>query len=163
MSNAKSFLESGLYTPPDSLSASSSSNANLLHITRQIPSVDPSRPIRFVLVDTPEQFRPDTWQRVVAVFTTGQLWQFKGYKWQDPPELFRMVKGIYLGWRAEEVPSTVKGWGRGVIQAQVDKYNPQQGPQARWRDREVVEGIWGAVEEAMRSQGWTKDRGPGPR
>lgn len=27
--------------------------------------------------------------RVVAVFTTGQLWQFKQYKWHDPKELFR--------------------------------------------------------------------------
>lgn len=27
--------------------------------------------------------------RVLCVFTTGQAWQFKGYKWEDPKELFR--------------------------------------------------------------------------
>ena len=89
MSNIKSFLESGAYFPPDT----SSAIANILHTSRLLPSVDPSRPLRFILVDTPEQFKPDYWERVVAVFTTGQTWQFKSYKWQSPQELFRHVLG----------------------------------------------------------------------
>jgi parafibromin len=32
----------------------------------------------------PFLFRP----RVICVLTTGQAWQFKGYKWTDPKELF---------------------------------------------------------------------------
>lgn len=31
----------------------------------------------------------DPWNRVIAVFTKGQLWQFKDYKWSEPRELFR--------------------------------------------------------------------------
>lgn len=27
--------------------------------------------------------------RVICVVTTGQAWQFKPYKWQDPKQLFR--------------------------------------------------------------------------
>ncbi len=112
-------------------------------------------------MDTPEQFKPDYWARVVAVFTTGQTWQFKGYKWQSPPDLFKNVLGIYVGWRGEDIPGTVKGWGRGVVSTQVDKWNSHAGVQGRWRDREVVEGLWGAIEESMRNRGWGKDGGPG--
>lgn len=153
MSNIKSFLDSGVYTPPDS----TSSNANLLHISRLIPSIDPQRPLRFILVDTPEQFKPDYWTRLAAVFTTGQTWQFKSYKWQSPPDLFSHALGIYVGWRGEDVPSAVKGWGRGVITTQLDKWHGNQGSQGRWRDRETVEGIWTAIEESMKSKGWNKD------
>lgn len=160
MSNIKSFLESGIYIPPDSNLAGSSASANILHVSRLLPSIDNQRHFRFILVDTPEQFKPDYWNRVVAVFTTGQTWQFKSYKWQNAPDLFKNALGIYVGWRGEDVPGTVKGWGRGVTSAQVEKWNPQQGVSGRWRDREVVEGIWDRVEDSMRSRGWSKDGGP---
>jgi parafibromin len=154
MSNIKSFLESGTYIPADSTLAGSSATANILHVSRTLPSIDGQRSFRFILVDTPEQFKPDYWNRVVAVFTTGQTWQFKSYKWQNAPDLFKNALGIYVGWRGEDVPATVKGWGRGVTSAQIEKWNPQQGISGRWRDREVVEGIWDRVEESMRSKGW---------
>jgi len=153
MSNVKSFLDSGIYAPPDS----ASSNANILHISRLLPSIDPQRPLRFILVDTPEQFKPDYWSRLAAVFTTGQTWQFKSYKWQSPPDLFSHALGIYVGWRGEETPSAVRGWGRGVMSTQLDKWHGNQGSQGRWRDRETVEGIWTAIEESMKSKGWNKD------
>ena len=160
MSNIKSFLDTGTYIPPDSALAGSTSSANILHVSRLLPSIDPQRPFRFILVDTPEQFKPDYWNRVVSVFTTGQTWQFKSYKWQNAPDLFKNALGIYIGWRGEDVPATVRGWGRGVTSAMIEKWNPQQGVQGRWRDREVVEGIWDRVEESMRSRGWSKDGGP---
>ncbi|KAI9841957.1 MAG: accessory factor associated with RNA polymerase II [Sclerophora amabilis] len=163
MSNIKSFLESGVYIPPDSALAGSTNTATILHISRLLPSIDPSRPLRFILVDTPEHFKPDYWSRVVAVFTTGQTWQFKSYKWQAPPDLFKNVLGIYVGWRNEEVPSTVRGWGRGVTSTAVEKWNHHAGTQGRWRDREVVEGIWGNIEESMKSRGWGKEGGPRAR
>lgn len=155
MSNVKSFLNNGIYTAPDSSSAA----PNLLHLTRLLPSIDHSRPLRFILVDTPDQFKPDYWSRVVAVFTTGQTWQFKSYKWTQPQELFTHALGIYVGWRGEDLPAVVKGWGRGVISTQIDKWSAAQGATGRWRDREVVEGIWGAIEESMKSRGWGKDSG----
>ncbi|KAK0511542.1 hypothetical protein JMJ35_006115 [Cladonia borealis] len=160
MSNIKSFLESGTYIPADSSLAGSSASANILHVSRLLPSIDNQRPFRFILVETPEQFKPDYWNRVVAVFTTGQTWQFKSYKWQNAPDLFKNALGIYVGWKGEDVPRNVKGWGRGVTSAQVEKWNPAQGISGRWRDREVVEGIWDKVEESMRSKGWSKDGGP---
>lgn len=160
MSNIKSFLENGIYIPAESSSSTSSSSASILHISRLLPSIDTTRPIRFIIVDTPEQFKPEYWSRVVAVFTTGQVWQFKSYKWQTPGELFKHTLGVYVGWRGDHLPETVRGWGRGVLSTQVEKWSPGAGNAARWRDREVVEGIWKAVEDNMRNKGWRRDSGP---
>ena len=46
---------------------------------------------RYFVVDSVEalsKFGNDAWDRVVAVLTTGQAWQFKPYKWSDPRTLF---------------------------------------------------------------------------
>ncbi|KAK7755557.1 accessory factor associated with RNA polymerase II [Diatrype stigma] len=162
MSNVKSFLESGTYVPPDSAAASSSTGASMLHINRLMKDVDPSRPMRFILVEGPEQFKPEYWNRVVAVFTTGQSWQFKNYKWSSPPELFRHIPGIYVGWRGEQPPESVAGWGHRVLNVGVDRWKetPHGVDTGRWRDREVVEGIWKMIEGNMRSKGWRRDQAP---
>jgi parafibromin len=163
MSNIKAFLEAGSYVPPEaSLSAASSTSGGaMLHVTRALPSLDAARPTRFIVVDSPEHFKPEYWDRVVAVFTTGQPWQFKTYKWQDPAELFRRVAGVHVGWRGEPVPERVRAWGRGVACLALDP--PSATAAARWRDREVVEAVWKVVEETMRRRGWTRDSGPLPQ
>jgi parafibromin len=147
MQNIKSFLADGVYTPLES----SGEAANILHITRMLKTIHPGHSTRFILVDDPSNFRPDYWNRVVAVFTTGQTWQFKSYKWTNPAELFSHALGVYVGWSGEVIPETVKGWGRQVLSVQIDK-----GPN-RWRDREVVETIWSQIEGRMRAMGWGKD------
>lgn len=96
---------------------------------------------------------------MVAVFTTGQVWQFKSYKWQQPTELFRHTLGVYVGWRGDPAPDTVRGWGRGVLSTQLEPYVNMQS-QSRWRDREVVENIWKAIEDSMRAKGWRRESGP---
>lgn len=69
--------------------------------------------------------------RVVAVFTTGQLWQFKQYKWHDPKELFRhgkslpqmifdctfievkiclAVRGVYMHYTNDPINPLVQDW-----------------------------------------------------
>jgi parafibromin len=63
-----------------------------------------------------------------------------------------------VGWSSEEPPETVKQLGRGVLPVGVDKWTGSE--KGRWRDREVVERIWGRIEEGMRKGGWTRD-GPG--
>ncbi|KJR82248.1 parafibromin [Sporothrix schenckii 1099-18] len=157
MSNIKSFLESGRYTPADN-----SSTATMLHLTRTMKDIDPARALRFILVEGPEHFKPEYWNRVVAVFTTGQAWQFKSYKWTTPTELFKHVQGIYVGWRGEPVPAGVRDWGHRVLNCAIDKYTDPNLPGAdvnRWRDREVSESIWKAIEHNMRQKGWTRDSG----
>lgn len=170
MSNVRSFLQDGVFVPPDHPTLSMPSS-NILYISRPLRmNADPSssssravssqgssrRPTRFILVDSTANFRPDYWNRLVAVFTTGQTWQFKSYKWSSPPELFKHASGIYVGWRGEDIPREVRGWGRGVQSFSVERWDEKGGVHGagRWRDREVVEGIWTAIEEGMKLRGW---------
>jgi parafibromin len=157
MSNIKSFLETGVYTPPDA--SLTSASASMLQVSRPMPWLD-SRPVRFILVDSTAHFKPEYWARVVCVFTTGQPWQFKNYRWSAPHELFRHVMGVFVGWRNEPVPEQVTGWGRGVQMFQLEPWAGSA--QGRWRDREVVEGVWRGVEQYMRGRGWSKGTGPTP-
>ncbi|EEP77408.1 conserved hypothetical protein [Uncinocarpus reesii 1704] len=172
MSNIKTFLEEGTYIPPDHPTLSKSTGANRLKISRALHSLNDSSSAAkphtsrsgtvFILVDSTADFKPEYWNNVVAVFTTGQTWQFKSYKWSSPPDLFKHATGIYVGWRGEEVPRDVKGWGRGVRTFAVERWDEKSANanggamsgRTRWRDREVVEGIWGAIEEGMKAKGW---------
>lgn len=173
MSNVKTFLEEGKFVPPDHPTLSSATDANLVKLERPLringnssnPSAGaigsrtggkPTRATKFIIVDGTTNFKPEYWNRLVAVFTTGQTWQFKSYKWSSPPELFKHATGVYVGWRGEEVPSQVKGWGRGVDNFAIERWDEKNESQGggRWRDREVVEGIWSAIEEGMRLRGW---------
>ncbi|OQE12951.1 hypothetical protein PENFLA_c058G02724 [Penicillium flavigenum] len=173
MSNVKSFLEEGIFVPPDHPTLSSATDANLVKLERPLrlngdasnpasassrAGGKPTRPTKFIVVDGTTNFKPEYWNRLVAVFTTGQTWQFKSYKWSSPPELFKHATGVYIGWRGEDVPSQVKGWGRGVETFAVERWDEKNGVHGggRWRDREVVEGIWTAIEEGMRLRGWGK-------
>jgi len=52
----------------------------------------------------------DDWKRVVAAFVTGQQWQFKGWIWNSPPEIFANVRGFFLGYDDEQVPPLIKNW-----------------------------------------------------
>ncbi|OLN88094.1 Cell division control protein 73 [Colletotrichum chlorophyti] len=157
LSNIRSFLEQGRYVHPDGSAA-----ASMLHVSRVMKDIDPSRPMRFILVEGPEQFKPEYWNRVVAVFTTGQTWQFKNYKWSSPHDLFRRIQGVYVGWRGEQPPDSVREWGHRVMQLGVDRWRDGTGASeaARFRDKEAAESIWRAIEAGMRAKGWTKTTAP---
>jgi parafibromin len=52
---------------------------------------------RYFVVDSVEalsKFGVDAWERVVCVMTTGQAWQFRPYKWNEPIQLFH--HGMWL-------------------------------------------------------------------
>ena len=85
---------------------------------------------RYYVVDSTEalsKFGQDAWDRVVCVMTTGQAWQFKPYKWNDPKVLFHhgmsvlplcavqniyscLVKGIYLSLTSDPPNPKIKDW-----------------------------------------------------
>jgi parafibromin len=147
MANIKEFLENGVFKPVEAAGVSAPS---MLKISRQLPNLSQTSPYRFNIVDSTTNFKPEYWQRVVAVFTTGQQWQFKSYMWSAPTELFRHVKGFYVGWEGEKIPETVKNWGSGVTTLTLER-------QRRSRDKEVAEILWMDLERWMGEHGWSRD------
>lgn len=160
MANARAFLQEGRFENIDGPGTGST----ILHVSRTMRSIDPSRPMRFILVESTERFKPEYWNRLVAVFTTGQAWQFRSYKWSNPIELFRHVQGFYLGWRGDVVPDQVKTWSsQKFMSMAIDRWRgdgTSQAQTAAVRDAEAVELIWKAIEENMRMKGWRRDAAP---
>lgn len=71
--------------------------------------------VPYEVIDNTDILRPEDWDRVVCVFTTGAEWQFKKFKWQKPVELFAQVKGFYAKWADEQPKETIKTWNVEII------------------------------------------------
>lgn len=106
-----------------------------------------NKDIKFVVVSNVEKFfvKPEYWDRVVAVFTTGQEWQFKNYKVNQPNLLFQKVKGFYVNYSGDSVPSNVKNWNVQVISLDRNQ---------RFKDRQISEFLWETIERFMLSRGY---------
>lgn len=51
--------------------------------------------VPYRVVDNPAKLSPSDWDRVVAVWVMGPAWQFKGYPWDTPVEIFDKSKFSY--------------------------------------------------------------------
>ncbi|KAK0528271.1 accessory factor associated with RNA polymerase II [Tilletia horrida] len=79
----------------------------------------------------------DVWNRVVAVFTTGQMWQFKSYKFKEPRELFKHSMGVHVRYSNETLPPVIRDWN--ITQLQIE-------PSKRHTDKQLVGHFWRTLE-----------------
>lgn len=100
MYNVKRLLEEGVFVPPEQARAEAAGHAEpvvqVMHQRVDVPpGAPPPRKVRYLIVDNTEALQRlggggvDAWDRVVAVFTTGQAWQFRSYPRSDPRDLFK--------------------------------------------------------------------------
>jgi parafibromin len=100
MFNVKTLLEDGIFIDPTearmAANGVSESIVSVFHQSTNGPHDPNAKPVRFLVVDNADALSrlggaggQDIWTRVVAVFTTGQTWQFKSYRWTEPKDLFR--------------------------------------------------------------------------
>ena len=87
--NAADFLENSTYVSIEEKRKSGAPREKERFITRILPSGVRSK---YLLVDNPK-LNPNDWDRVVAVFATGQGWQFKDWPagYSNVVELFSKV------------------------------------------------------------------------
>ena len=111
---------------------------DLIPIYRKRTTIDTSgketvTQVKYFVVDSVEalsKFGADAWERVVCVMTTGQAWQFRPYKWNEPRQLFHnggffnylitlenfdgvfffQVKGIYVSWSNDPPNTKITNW-----------------------------------------------------
>ncbi|KAI9570684.1 RNA pol II accessory factor, Cdc73 family-domain-containing protein [Boletus coccyginus] len=96
---------------------------------------------RYFIVDSTDalqKFGADAWERVVCVTTTGQAWQFRPYKWNEPRTLFHHVKGIYFTWANDPPNAKIKDWN--VTELKID-------PHRRHVDKSVVAHFWKIIDD----------------
>lgn len=163
MFNIKQFLEEGIFVPPEEARQKARGVADLVvsiisrgggtagqpgagvGIGRRILVVDSAEAVTRLGGSSASAPGADPWNRVIAVFTTGQAWQFKTYKWSDPRELFKNVMGAYARWHNEPANPNVKDWN--VLELVVDRSK-------RHTDKQVVSLFWRQLES------WTQRRKP---
>ncbi|VDL87158.1 unnamed protein product [Nippostrongylus brasiliensis] len=105
----------------------------------------------YLIVDQPNKFTDAEWDRVVAVFITGQLWQFKPFKrWHsNPVEIFAKIPAFHVHYDDLNIDSNVLKWSvtrlpvsrtkRHMDKARfrvfwetVDRWIPANRPHLRW-------------------------------
>lgn len=157
MHNVKTFLEDGKFIPPTiaAKEAGGGRGPELLHISHKSPRLG-GKSIRYVVVEGTEKFKPDYWDRVVCVFTTGllplfitvltvgQVWQFREYLYSQPRTLFQHAYGVFVAYSTDPPNPVQKEWNVTTIKVE---------PNKRHTDREVVRGFWDGLEKWMEMRG----------
>ncbi|KAF4615188.1 hypothetical protein D9613_003417 [Agrocybe pediades] len=146
MHNVKRFLEDSVFEPSQEARARATAEGNLkpedlIPIYRKRTTIDTSGKetvikSTYYVVDSVEalaKFGADAWERVVCVMTTGQAWQFRPYKWNEPRQLFHNVKGVYVAWSNDPPNPKIKDWN--VTELKID-------PHRRHVDKSVVAHFW---------------------
>ncbi|EST08531.1 RNA polymerase II accessory factor, Cdc73 [Kalmanozyma brasiliensis GHG001] len=163
MFNIKQFLEEGVFVAPEEARQRARGVADLVvsitsrggtgaqggaagvGIGRRILVVDSAEAVTRLGGSSASAPGSDPWNRVIAVFTTGQAWQFKTYRWTEPRELFKNVMGVYVRWHNEPQNPNVRDWN--VVEVQVDRNK-------RHTDKQAVSHFWRQLES------WTQRRKP---
>ncbi|SCU77543.1 LAMI_0A01508g1_1 [Lachancea mirantina] len=139
--NIKQFLEDSVFIPSR---AAAPTNKDVTTVTKQLDRF--AKPIKFLIVNNTRLFtKPEYWDRVIAVFTTGHAWQFNSYQWSEPSELFQRCKGYYFYFSGDVVPKHVEQWN--VQKIELDKNK-------RFRDVEVLRLFWNSIEKELVARGY---------
>ncbi|KAI5118417.1 hypothetical protein M0805_005501 [Coniferiporia weirii] len=150
MYNVRRFLQEAIFEDPADARARATAEGNtrpedMIPIYRRHTHIDSSGQERetqakYLVVDGVEalgKFGADAWDRVVAVLTTGQAWQFKPYKWPEPKTLFHHVRGFYVSWANDPPNTKIKDWN--VTELKIDQHR-------RHVDKSVVASFWKTLD-----------------
>lgn len=72
--------------------------------------------VPYRVVDNPAKLSPSDWDRVVAVFVMGPAWQFKGYPWETPVEIFDKIAAFHIKYDEMRLDPNVGKWAVTVIE-----------------------------------------------
>ncbi|KAL7477358.1 hypothetical protein ACHAW6_003170 [Cyclotella cf. meneghiniana] len=112
-----------------------------IRITRKLASRLGGGQITYEVIDNPTtRLKKDDWERVVAVIAQGASWQFKGWRYSDPVELFSRAFGFYVGYEGAAVPAELQGWNVKLGKVSRDR---------RGLDNICLASFWNGLEEFM--------------
>ncbi|KAK4519131.1 uncharacterized protein ATC70_009363 [Mucor velutinosus] len=132
--NIKQFLEDQAYVDSQELREEGLKKPERVTVERKKAN---GQVVPYHIVDSVSQFKQTDWDRVCCVFVAGQLWQFKGWKWEKPVELFSNVKGFYPKWNSDQINAPASEWAVTEINIHRSK---------RHMDRATVSQFWDALD-----------------
>ena len=101
----------------------------------------------FELIDNPARLAPADWSRVLACFTLTSTWQFKGWKWETPLELFQHIVGFHVHFDDVALDPTVAGWNVTKLAISRNK---------RHLDATAVMTFWNRIEDTIKIKRYMK-------
>ncbi|PKA66081.1 hypothetical protein AXF42_Ash010491 [Apostasia shenzhenica] len=143
--NVKEFLEDGVYVPTDVKVKAMRGAPKPDCVTVQKKLSRDRVVAAYEVRDKPSAFKPEDWERVVAVFVLGKEWQFKDWPFKDHVEIFNKIIGFFVRFEDDSVESAkiVKQWNVKIISISKNK---------RHQDRAAALEVWDRLEDFMRSR-----------
>ena len=144
--NAPRLLKDMYFVPPGEAKAAMRAAGTAKPWKVTIERQTTAGPRRYHIMDSTDKLQPGDWDKVVAIFTHGADWQFKGWRWGraagrpdiTPVEVFDRTRGFFLHYEDEPVPPSVRRWrvdALGVSRSQ------------RHLDTGLVARFWQTVDE----------------
>ncbi|XP_074611235.1 parafibromin-like [Acropora palmata] len=82
-----------------------------IHQSQTAPgATQTSMTVPYRVIDNPSRLQQNDWSRVVAVFVQGPAWQFKGWPYSSPVDIFSKTKGFYLKYDEMKTEPNVLKW-----------------------------------------------------
>ncbi|CAO3700655.1 unnamed protein product [Rhizopus stolonifer] len=132
--NIKQFLEDQKYVDSQELRNEGLKKPERVIVERKKTN---GQSVPYHVVDSIAHFKQNDWDRVCCVFVAGQLWQFKGWKWEKPVDLFSNVKGFHPKWTSDQAAPPVSDWAVSTVNIHRDK---------RYMDKAAVSQFWDALD-----------------
>lgn len=140
LANIKEFLEESRFVEPN-VTTMKRPESGVVTINHPSEKLAPSAH-SIMVVDNVDMFtKPEYWDRVVAIFTTGQAWQFAKYKYTKPEILFQKYPGFFVSYLNDVIPKQIKDWNVNVVK--IDR------GEKRFRDKMIVRDLWIHLEKIL--------------
>ncbi|KAB0793360.1 hypothetical protein PPYR_12980 [Photinus pyralis] len=134
MYNVKEVLQDLKYVSTEQKKREGARRDNEVLLQRQRNGVS----VPYRVVDNPAKLSPSDWDRVVAVFVMGPAWQFKGYPWENPVEIFAKLCAFHLKYDEMKLDANVARWAVTVIELSRTK---------RHLDRAAIMVFWERLDK----------------
>mmetsp|Transcript_60111 Transcript_60111/g.178222 ORF Transcript_60111/g.178222 Transcript_60111/m.178222 type:complete len:645 (-) Transcript_60111:350-2284(-) len=143
MVNAKQFFQDSMFVPRDvAMRQGGRKRPPSITVRRRVAPRLGGGEVEYEIVDNPATRlqRSADWDRVVAVVAQGASWQFKGWKYFQPVDIFSRSFGFYIGMEGAPIPNEIKGWA-----VKIGTFNRDK----RGLDSVTSAGFWNGLDEWM--------------
>ncbi|CAN0424676.1 unnamed protein product, partial [Discosporangium mesarthrocarpum] len=89
------------------------------------------------------------WAACVCVLVLGQAWQFRGWEWAQPVQLFQNVLGVHVKYDDVRVEERVAGWNVRVLEASEGLGPALINKHKRHLDKGAYLEFWRMLDEFM--------------
>jgi len=92
----------------------------------------------YMVIDNPTKLTKEEWSRVIAIFVTGQEWQFRGWFDENPTHVLNKIKGFHVKYQGEPLKENIAKWPVTVLEISSNEMK-------RHTDQTVVRQFWEKV------------------